>query len=256
MSPEIANEAQKTLGIIGFGAFGQLIAQYANGYFELLAYDPSTNLRDAAVDFGVSLTSLDAVGRCDVVVIASPVSSFESIVNSVAAVCRAGALIIDVGSVKVQPSDIMKKLLPSSVDVVATHPLFGPQSARDGIQGLKIAVCPIRGRRHLNLAAFLRRHFGLRVIMTTPHEHDREAATVQGLTHLIAKVLQNMGPLPSRMTTRSFDLLVESISMVQNDAPEVFEAIENANPYAPNVRHQFFKLAYELNAVLNEGSKS
>ncbi|WP_310793664.1 hypothetical protein [Ruegeria conchae] len=71
--------------------------------------------------------------------------------------------------------------------------------------------------------------------MTTPDQHDRDAATVQGITHLIAKVLLRMGPLPSRMTTKSFDLISEAISMVQHDAPEVFEAIENANPYTREV---------------------
>ncbi len=82
--------------------------------------------------------------------------------------------------------------------------------------------------------------------MTTPHEHDREAATVQGLTHLIAKVLLSMASSPSRMTTRSFELLVDSISIVQNDAPEVFEAIEKVNPYTEDVRRRFFNLAHEL----------
>lgn len=82
--------------------------------------------------------------------------------------------------------------------------------------------------------------------MTTPEDHDREAAVVQGLTHLIAKVLLGMGPLPTRMTTESFDLLSEAISMVQDDAPEVFEAIEKANPYAETVRRQFFDLAARL----------
>ncbi|MEP6335285.1 MAG: prephenate dehydrogenase/arogenate dehydrogenase family protein, partial [Anderseniella sp.] len=83
-------------------------------------------------------------------------------------------------------------------------------------------------------------------------EPDREAATVQGLTHLIAKVLLDMRPLPTRMTTRSFDLLIEAISMVQNDAPEVFDAIETANPYAPDVRRRFFRLASELNLELEK----
>ncbi|WP_204301532.1 hypothetical protein, partial [Stenotrophomonas maltophilia] len=81
-------------------------------------------------------------------------------------------------------------------------------SARDGIAGLKIAVCPIRGGRGRRVAAFLRKVLRLDVIMTTPEAHDREAATVQGLTHLIAKVLVQMEPLPTRMTTRSFDLLM------------------------------------------------
>ena len=90
--------------------------------------------------------------------------------------------------------------------------------------------------------------------MTTPEFHDKEAAVVQGLTHLIAKVLLKMGPLPTRMTTKSFDLLSEAISMVQHDAPEVFEAIEKANPYAEIVRRRFFDLAAELSVELEAAS--
>jgi prephenate dehydrogenase len=86
--------------------------------------------------------------------------------------------------------------------------------------------------------------------MTTPEDHDQEAAVVQGLTHLIAKVLLRMGPLPTRMTTKSFDLLSEAISMVQHDAPEVFEAIEKANPYSETVRRRFFGLAASLSVEL------
>ena len=85
--------------------------------------------------------------------------------------------------------------------------------------------------------------------MTTPEDHDREAAVVQGLTHLIAKVLLGMGPLPTRMTTESFDLLSEAISMVQDDAPEVFEAIEKANPYAETVRRQFLTWPRDLVSI-------
>jgi prephenate dehydrogenase len=98
----------------------------------------------------------------------------------------------------------------------------------------------------------LRKQLGLQTIFTTPQEHDRELATVQGLTHLIAKVLLDMGPMPSRMTTRSFDLLLEAIAMVQYDAPEVFEAIEKSNPYALQVRRRFFELASDLNLELEE----
>lgn len=89
--------------------------------------------------------------------------------------------------------------------------------------------------------------------MTTPEDHDREAATVQGLTHLIAKVLVQMEPLPKRMTTKSFDLLLEAVNMVRHDAPEVFAAIERANPYSSSVRRRFFELASALNAELADG---
>jgi prephenate dehydrogenase len=100
------------------------------------------------------------------------------------------------------------------------------------------------------VAAFLGKCLRLDVIMTRPEDHDREAAAVQGLTHLIAKVLTQMEPLPARMTTRSFDLLMEAIDMVRHDAPEVFEAIARANPYAVGVRGRFLEIASALHAEL------
>ncbi len=245
-----------SLGIVGFGAFGQLAARYLGQHFEITAYDASPDVAEAAKQLGVRLSSLHSVSQADVVLIAAPVSSFEQVVSDIAGACKPGALIVDVGSVKVLPSEIMRRLLPSDVDIVASHPLFGPQSATSGIEGLKIAVCPIQGRRHARLAAFLRRALGLTVIMTTADDHDREAAIVQGLTHLIAKVLLRMGPLPTRMTTKSYDLLCEAISMVQHDAPEVFEAIEKANPYAETVRRRFFDLAANLNVELETATRT
>ncbi|WP_299870143.1 prephenate dehydrogenase [uncultured Roseobacter sp.] len=242
-----------SLGIVGFGAFGQLVARHLGPYFDITAYDPSPEVANLAKQLGVCLTSMHAVSQAEVVLIAAPVSSFEAVVGEIAKTCRPGALIVDVGSVKVRPSDIMRRRLPEHVDIVATHPLFGPQSAGNGIEDLKIAVCPIQGKRHARLAAFLRKILGLTVIMTTPDDHDREAAVVQGLTHLIAKVLLKMGPLPTRSTTKSFDLLSEAVSMVQHDAPEVFEAIEKANPYAEAVRRRFFDLAAGLSAELEAG---
>ena len=252
MNFESSDVKKMSVGIIGFGAFGKLIACHIASHFNVFAYDALPSLNDEAVSLGATFTSLDAAACCDIVVVSTPVLCCEEIVTSIASSCRAGALVIDVGSVKVKPSEIMDRILPSHVDIVATHPLFGPQSARNGIKGLKIAICPIRGNSHRRLAAFFRKQLGLQTIFTTPQEHDRELATVQGLTHLIAKVLLDMGPMPSRMTTRSFDLLVEAIAMVQHDAPEVFEAIEKSNPYALQVRRRFFELASDLNLELEK----
>jgi prephenate dehydrogenase len=242
-----------TVGIIGFGAFGQLIARHIRPYFRLCAYDTAPGLQFAAQSSGVALTSLEVAASCPVVVLATPVGRLQEIVDAAAPHIRPGTLVLDVGSVKLRPAEIMQRGLPEHAEIVATHPLFGPQSARDGIAGLKIAVCPIRGRGGFRLAAFLRQWLRLNVIMTTPEEHDREAATVQGLTHLIAKVLVQMEPLPKRLTTKSFDRLLEAVDMVRHDAPEVFQAIERTNPYAPGVRRRFFELASALNAELAEG---
>ena len=230
------------------------MARHLAPHFRLLAYDPAlppgTDLDGAALD------TLAAAAGCGTVVLAMPVSRMEDIVRAIGPHLRSGALVLDVGSVKVLPAEIMRRGLPPHVGIVATHPLFGPQSARDGLRGLKVAVCPVRGDAAPRVAAFLRRALGLHVILTTPEAHDREAAMVQGLTHLIAKVLVQMEPLPSRMTTRSFDLLMQGVGMVRYDAPEVFQAIEQANPYSTEVRRRFFGLAAALDAELSDSGEA
>lgn len=247
---DVSAVSRPSIGIIGFGAFGRLMARHLRPHFRLCAYDPALPLGAFAEAPDIMIASLVAAARCPIVILAMPVSRLEETVTAIGPHLRPGALVIDVGSVKVGPAEIMRKGLPRRVDIVATHPLFGPQSARDGIAGLKIAVCPVRGDRSPRVAAFLRRILRLDVIVTTPEAHDREAAMVQGLTHLIAKVLVQMEPLPTRLTTRSFDLLLEAVGMVRHDAPEVFRAIERANPFSREVRRRFFDLAYALDAEL------
>ena len=122
--------------------------------FSVTAYDPSSEVDKAAKQLGVRMCSLHLVSQADVVLIAAPVASFEQAVSEIAVACKPGAMIVDVGSVKIAPAKIMRRLLPSHVDIVASHPFFGPQSATTGIWGLKVAICPIQGRRHTRLAAF------------------------------------------------------------------------------------------------------
>lgn len=238
-----------SLGIVGFGAFGRLMARHLAPHTRLVAYDPA--LPAGGVLEGARLGTLAKAAGCDIVALAAPVNRLAEVVAAIGPHLRPGALVLDVGSVKVGPAAVLRAGLPAWVDILGTHPLFGPQSARAGIAGLRIALCPIRGTSWRRLAAFLRRDLRLRVIVTTPEAHDREAATVQGLTHLIAKVLVRMEPLPTRMTTASFSRLIEAVEMVRHDAPEVFLAIERANPYAPEVRRRFFTLAAELAAELD-----
>ena len=247
------NSSRPRLGIIGFGAFGRLMAQHLQPYFQLCAYDPAVPPGPFAAMPDVTMTSLAEAARCPFVVLAVPVSRLEDSVAAVSPHLQPGVLVLDVGSVKSIPAEIMRRALPATVDIVATHPLFGPQSARYGIAGLKIAVCPIRGDRAPRVAAFLRKCLQLDVIVTTPEAHDREAAMVQGLTHLIAKVLVQMEPLPTQMTTKSFDLIMQAVGMVRDDAPEVFQAIERSNPFSLEVRRRFFDLASALDTEL-EGS--
>lgn len=239
-----------SLGLIGFGAFGRLIAAHLAQHFRVHAHDAS--LAEGCVTDHIVGCGLAEAAACPVVVLATPVAAIPDVVAAICPHLRPGVLVLDVGSVKVVPARAMRDGLPAHAAIVATHPLFGPQSAEGGLRGARIALCEVRGGRSRRVAAFLRRAYGLDVILTTPDAHDREAATVQGLTHLIAKALVAMEPLPTRMTTRSFDLLMRAVEMVRHDAPEVYDAIERANPYADEVRRRFVAQASRLVSDLGE----
>lgn len=230
--------ADLTVRLFGFGGFGQLIAAHLAPHVNLRIHDPYTSVLG-----GVSLAE---AAQCDVIVLAVPVSEIRGICEDIAGFLKPGAVVLDVGSVKIAPISDMVECLPDHVQIVGTHPLFGPQSAKEGVVGHKLSLCPVRGEAWRAIRVFLARKLKLKVITCRPEDHDREAAMVQGLTHLIAKVMTDMGPLPTRMTTASFELISRAVEMVKDDPPAVLHAIECANPFAAEVRESFFSRAEVL----------
>ena len=236
----------KSLGLIGFGQFGRLAAGILKDHFDLLVADRAPDAARRAAEAGLAFGPLEAAAAREIVVVAVPVAAMREVFQAMAPHLRPDALVVDVGSVKVLPARWMTELLPPGVDIVATHPLFGPQSvARDGLPGLRFVVCPVRGGRHEKVAAF-GRSLGLTVTVTTPEEHDEEMAYVQALTHLIGRSLVNLGIPDERLATQSYQHLLELCGLIGADTFELFTAIQTQNPYAPKVVEAFVDQARSL----------
>jgi len=228
----------KTLGLIGFGQFGQLAARHLKPHFDVLVADAAADAAARARTLGVGFGTVEQAAARQIVIVAVPVRVMRSVFEQIAPHLQAGALVIDVGSVKMLPSQWMLETLPAHVDIVATHPLFGPQSARNGLAGLRLVVCPIRGDRAENVAAF-GRSLGLAVNVTTPEEHDREMAYVQALTHLIGRSLVNLDIPDEQMKTPSYQHLLDLCGLVGGDTFELFAAIQTQNPFASEIAESF-----------------
>ncbi len=245
----------RPLGLIGAGAFGQFMVPHLRPHFDITLADQRADLAPIAQDLGVTAGSFEEAARAPIVILAVPVQAMEAAVLAMADHVMPGALVLDVGSVKVKPAQLLSALLPNHADIVCTHPLFGPQSARDGIGGLKISVCPVRGRRAGLVAAFCRRRLGLTVIETTPERHDRELAYVQGITHLIGKTLLGLDLGEFEQTTVSYDLLRQAVGFIADDSAELFRAIELENPYAPEARSAFFDAVRRVETALHKADE-
>lgn len=234
----------KTLGLIGFGQFGRLAATLLGDRFDIVVHD-AAGLRETMEGLGLRAGSLEDAAACDVVVVAVPVAAMREVLDRIAPFVKPGALVVDVGSVKVLPVRWMLDTLPAHADIVATHPLFGPQSARGGLEGQRLVVCPVRGERHHRIAE-IAESLGLVVSITTPEEHDREMAYVQALTHLIGRALVSLDIPDEDLKTRSYQHLLDLCGLVGGDSFELFTAIQTLNPHAEPVAKAFVEQVQAL----------
>lgn len=241
-----------TLGIIGFGRFGQLAAAHLRRDLAIVAHDAG-DIADAAAALGVTVGSLEAAAACDVVMLAVPVQELQAVVERIAPLVRPGALVMDVASVKLLPAEWMRRALPETVSIVATHPLFGPQSAKAGLAGQPLVICPVRGKEYAMVARFGRR-LGLQIRVTTPEEHDREMAYVQALTHLVGRALVNIKVPDELLKTNSYQHLLDLCGLIRDDSHQLFVAIQKLNPFASEVTRAFLGEAEHLLAEADSSS--
>ncbi|UXU76639.1 MULTISPECIES: prephenate dehydrogenase [unclassified Paracoccus (in: a-proteobacteria)] len=230
--------------IVGYGAFGRLLARMLAPHLPVAVCDPDPAARAAAAGQGLRVLEPQAAGGCDLVVLAVPVPALAQSLRQLAPHLRAGQTVCDVCSIKEAPVALMRRLLPACVDILGTHPLFGPQSLGRAPGPARVVLCPVRGGGWRRIAAFLRGGLELRVIVTTPEEHDRHAALTQGITHRLARAMAAFQPHP-QIRTGSFDLLMQALAMVAADAPEVYEAVTRGNAHVAPLCDRFARLLTE-----------
>ena len=222
---------RSTVGIIGFGRFGPVLAKLLLPNHNVLAYD-LTDVSARAAELGVVPVNWNNVVQARTLFLAVPIREFKKVVAKLVPSISPGTTIFDVCSVKVYPTTVMKEYFSSEVTTVASHPLFGPDSAGQGFKELPMVMYPVstpteRYRYWLNYF----QSQGLRVLEMTPEEHDQLAARSQGITHFIGRVLTEFGLTATPIDTegcRDLQLVVEQTC---HDSFELFHDLENYNPY-------------------------
>ncbi len=240
----------RIIGLIGFGQFGQFAAKLLKDRFKVLVTD-KRDLQPVANEIGVDFVSLEQAASSKIVIVATPISNLEETLKEIKPFLPEGCLVIDVCSVKEKPVKLMQKILPETVQILGTHPLFGPQSGKSGLQGLKIVLCPVRiSPKQLDLVEDFLEELGLEVFVMTAKEHDQQMAGTQALTHFLAKSLLNLGWGKEVVTTKSFDLLFEMVELVKNDSPQLFRDMQTENQFATEIRKNLIQEMIKINEKL------
>lgn len=234
-------KAKCSVGVLGRGRFGSMAVEY-------LSRDRPVRWHDPHIPGGSTLAETVAA---QVVLLCIPIRSLPETCRQIAPLLRPGQLVIDTCSVKVRPLRCLVESLPPNVDIVGTHPLFGPDSGRNGIGGFKIAVCPVRGNRAPEVIAYLRT-LGLQVIETTAEQHDREMAETQALFHLISRAILNAGLGRRQLSTPGPERFFDLLDSLRNDSVELFLDLESQNPFTPGVRRRLIQALIDLDQEISK----
>jgi prephenate dehydrogenase len=240
------------IGLIGFGRFGALTARYLAEDCKVLVY--SSSQTPAAIEaVGALKAALAEVCAQPFLVVCVPISAMRETLQKIAPLIAPETVVIDVCSVKKHPVDWMQELLPNHAAILGTHPMFGPDSAAESLDGRKMVLCNVTTRPALyrRIYDYLQEK-GLEVIEATPEEHDRQIAVSLSLTHFIGRSLAEFGAEKLKIDTEGYKRLTYTLEVVEHDTWQLFQDMHQFNPYAREIREKFMAAMARIDEKLEE----
>lgn len=260
---EPSAEPRSVAIIGGRGGMGRL--------FERLLVDLGHTVSIADLD--TPLTPEQAAANADVTIVSVPIDVTIDVVRRVGPCIGAGALLMDLTSIKSPPVRAMRECCRGTV--IGAHPLFGP-SVRT-VQGQRIVLCPgwesdhgtpekdRPGPQAEGWLEWTRRTFtatGMVVVESSPEEHDRIMSIVQVLTHLATEVtgaaLASLDvPIERTLEFTSPVYQMELFMTARHFAqsPDLYAAIQMSNPATPAVVQAFLAAAEAHRVMLSAGDR-
>lgn len=236
------------IAIIGYGRFGKLFAQVLKPFGEVYA------LTESEID-GTEIKRLNLEGLRDMdwVIPAVPISALPTTLKKIRQHLKPGVLLMDVCSVKVAPCQWLLKYAPESALLLGSHPMFGPDSAKNGLKNLEMVFTPVR-ITEAKLTEIKKMFIGLdlKIIVTSAEDHDRQAAKCLSMVHFLGRALARLPIEPQPITTLGFERLLAVNETVSNDSWQLFIDMQKYNPYAKEVRRKLFEALAGLDQEISE----
>ncbi len=154
------------IGIYGLGRFGAFFAGLLSSKAEVKAWSRNP---DRPAPAGVQRVGEEELLAMPAVCLCVDIGAMPEVLARIAPRLGPGTLVLDTCSVKELPVRWMRELLPPGVEILASHPMFGPDSGARGVEGLPMILCPVRlpEARYREWEGFFA-SFGLRVHRLAP----------------------------------------------------------------------------------------
>jgi prephenate dehydrogenase len=242
----------KSIGIIGSGRFAGLLKnifkQHLSGT-KLMIYSRS-HRPDRKLFF-----QLNEVCQAELIIPCVPISAFQEVLRQIRPIISPESTVMDVCSVKVYPVKWLRSTLGKSTKIIASHPVFGPDSTKNGneLKDMNLMLYNISADKKLyqNIKNFWKK-LGVNVVEITPEEHDRFSAYTINYNHLIGRIGERIGIKPTPIDTKGFKVIYDALQYVTNDSWQLFADMQVYNPYAKEMRKKVARALREIEAKLEK----
>ena len=184
------------LGLIG-GSIGLAIKR-SNISNQITGYARSNSTLERAIELGlvdsVKDNLKDAVNNSDLVILATPLSTFRELVEEMNPFLKKGCIITDTGSAKLTVIEDLKDILPNGVEFVPGHPIAGTEESGPDAGFAELfdnrwcILTPTEDNSSnaVDLVKDFWESIGSKVEIMDPMHHDKVLAITSHIPHLIA----------------------------------------------------------------------
>jgi prephenate dehydrogenase len=256
----------RTVTVVGVGLLGGSVALAARrGGARVVGVDRDAELLARARQRGVldaATTSLrEGAAAADLVVVCTPVDVIAEQVLAAASLCKAGAILTDVGSTKATIVAALRGRLPSGVAYLGSHPLAGSEkqglehARADLFEGRCVVVTPESDTSAgvVNSVVAFWSALGAETTILDPESHDRIVALTSHLPHLVSSALA--GVLPADFVGLTATGFRDATRLAGGD-PKLWGAIFEANtPFLLEALASFNSRLARFQEALHRGDR-
>ena len=198
-----------------------------------------------------------AIPENDIVIVSVPINATEETIAEVAPKMKAGSLLMDFTSTKVKPVEAMRRFAPAGVEILGTHPMFGPTIPT--IRGQTVILVPVNGRseKWFPVIRQLFEESGAHVEITNAAEHDRLVSVVQGLTHFayiaIGTTIDRLDfdiKKSRKFVSPVYSIMLDFVGRILGQNPYLYALIQMENPGVLEVHEAYIKECEELSSLV------
>jgi prephenate dehydrogenase len=246
---------KKVVSVYGYGRFGKLWADILAESFQVKVYS-RRGLHPDDVSPGIEIADSKGIFDCDALFFCVAISAFEELLQDCASLCRKETLFFDTCSVKVMPALWMQSYLPEGCEIIATHPMFGPDSYLKTEKKLPMVMCNVSAKQETfdSWTDYFSSR-SMRVESMSAQEHDKMTAYSQGITHYVGRLFADLHLQPTRIDTLGYQMLLKVMGQTCNDSWQLFLDLQSYNPFAKEMRASLQHSIEKINDALERNGK-